>query len=212
MLALPVHAQDSLRASIPSMHHTSNRRRVCLIRSNNVIGSSSAANASAPGVFPGLSSSNISLCFLLVCQHRSISRWVQDRCRKQIRERLKRHCLLLFSFHLTHHAVKRFDIDTMLRDPWNHDFRACPKSVRQPKPVAFLLSFTSSVCPSTLCLDRACSTRTLHPTNQNAAYVSHFAARWRARGRSVPGMVTDRDSLQDPRRKTLGTLAAFSEA
>ena len=152
MLALPVHAQDSLRASIPSMHHTScsNRRRVCLIRSNNVIGSSSAANASAPGVFPGLSSSNISLRFRLVCQHRSISRWVQDRCRKQIRERLKRHCLLLVSFYLTHHAVKRFDIDTMLRDPWNHDFRACPKSVRQPKPVAFLLSFT--VCLSMLAL------------------------------------------------------------
>jgi hypothetical protein len=46
---------------------------------------------------------------------------------------------LLVSFYLTHHAVKRFDIDTMLRDPWNHDFRACPKSVRQPKPVAPLV-------------------------------------------------------------------------
>ncbi len=45
-------------------------------RPNNIVGSSSAPNASAPGVF----------------------------------------------------LVKRFDIDTMLRDPWNHDFRACPGS------------------------------------------------------------------------------------
>ena len=45
-------------------------------RPNNIIGSSSATNASAPGLFP----------------------------------------------------VQAFDIDTMLRDPWNHDFRACPGS------------------------------------------------------------------------------------
>lgn len=45
-------------------------------RPNNIVGSSSATNGTAPGVFP----------------------------------------------------VQRFDIDTMLRDPWNHDFRACPGS------------------------------------------------------------------------------------